>query len=170
MGQEQEPNSDIPKVARMTTSISFWITLSNYLEDSLERFQRNVWWYQPNRDNVQEGDKVIIYQPGFTQVAENRRVVIHDDIKLRYIGYFTAGLPLAHGDTRLPASWWDDRSGWIKISDASFIPDNEAVLRTDVNDELLLQIANAPNMGRVFQNRTWIRITQVYYDLTRSLM
>ena len=71
----------------------------------------------------------------------------------------------------IPNECWsnnDPDGGWVKIKDNSLYPDNNVVLRNDINndnDRLFKEITKVTNVGLAFRRKTWIKINQQYYDL-----
>ena len=156
--------------------VQYWITTSNWYSEKIQsrpcsgainRQEKQIWWYHNQRDEINSGDKVIIYQSGKNVEADKENIIIDEQLKMTYIGNFTIDKLINRCDSIIPdICWTEPNDGWLKPLEKKFLWPHDTILKRDcVNDELLRDITESSNNGLVFKDKTWIKITREYYDL-----
>lgn len=156
--------------------VQYWIATSNWYETpghlnrpcsgAKERNAKKIWWFLRERDEIEPGDKAIIYMHYENIEAKKAKIKIDEHLKKRFIGYFTIDRIIDIPNECLSDN--NPNSRWIKIKDNSLYPDNKVVLRIEINndnDRLFKEITGVTNVGLAFKDKTWIKINKKYYDL-----
>lgn len=156
--------------------VQYWITTSNWYDQheksrpcsgAFDREKQQIWWYHRDRDNINPDDKAIIYQPSKNNESSKENIIIDRTIEKCFIGNFTIDKIIEKSDHLIPTiCWTESYDGWLKTKEKNFLWSRDKIIkRKNVDDDLLLKITKRKNVGRVFQNRTWIPITKEYYEL-----
>jgi len=150
--------------------VQYWITQSNWPEDAHERINHQIWWYMPGRDEINEGDVVLIYQSGSNKEAEINHITISQNWKCTFIGSFSVGRILPRNDPSIPTTWQNSTANWIQITNVRQLSEPNLVKRAEIDDELLLELTKRKNVGLIFKNSTWVSINEQYYRLVEQAM
>ena len=156
--------------------VQYWITTSNWYSEKIQsrpcsgainRQEKQIWWYHNQRDEINSGDKVIIYQSGKNEEADKENIKIDEKLKMTFIGDFTVDKIINRSDSTIPdICWAEPNGGWLKTLENNFLWALDTIIkRESVDDDLLTQITCSSNVGLVFWRKTWIKIDKKYYDL-----
>jgi hypothetical protein len=143
----------------------YWITSSNWYEQHLpkrpcsgarDRENKQIWWYNKNKEQINPGDKVLIYQPVTNVEAKKENLTIDENIKGSFIGNFTVEKMILKSDSAIPDECWtDELDGWLRTVEPKFLwPRFKIIKRNNIDDDLLMTITKKKNIGFVFRNRT----------------